>query len=111
MFDLEVPPGQRRKGLAIFLLGEAFERLRTRGVLFVEAQTMQHNAPALALYQKLGFKKVDEGIVYRKDAYISFRRRVFFERRNVIGQRPLRLSTQSRHPCRYRLRRPCSQIG
>jgi GNAT superfamily N-acetyltransferase len=68
MFDLEVPADQRRKGLAMYLLGEAFERLRTRGVLLVEAQTMQHNAPALALYQKLGFKKVDEGIVYRKDS-------------------------------------------
>ncbi|HEX3600590.1 MAG TPA: GNAT family N-acetyltransferase [Lacipirellulaceae bacterium] len=68
MFDLNVSDSQRRRGLATFLLGEAFERLRTRGVLLVEAQTMQHNAPALALYQKLGFKKVDEGIVYRKDA-------------------------------------------
>ena len=68
MFDLDVPATERRKGLATYLLGEAFERLRTRGVLLVEAQTMQHNAPALALYQKLGFRKVDEGIVYRKDA-------------------------------------------
>lgn len=68
MFDLNVPADQRRKGLATFLLGEAFDRLRTRGVLLVEAQTMQHNAPALAIYQKLGFKKVDEGVVYRKDA-------------------------------------------
>ena len=34
------------KDLATYLLGEAFERLRTRGVLLVEAQTMQHNAPA-----------------------------------------------------------------
>ncbi len=40
----------------------------SRGVLLVEAQTMQNNAPALTLYQKLGFRKVDEGIVYRKDA-------------------------------------------
>jgi ribosomal protein S18 acetylase RimI-like enzyme len=28
---------------------------------------MQHNMPALALYTKLGFKKVDQGVVYRKD--------------------------------------------
>jgi GNAT superfamily N-acetyltransferase len=68
MFDLEIFASERRKGLGTYLLGEAFERLRTRGVLLVEAQTMQHNAPALALYQKLGFRKVDEGIVYRKDA-------------------------------------------
>jgi ribosomal protein S18 acetylase RimI-like enzyme len=68
MFDLEVPTENRRKGYGMYLLGEAFERLRTRGVMLVEAQTMQHNVPALALYQKLGFKKVDEGVVYRKDA-------------------------------------------
>jgi ribosomal protein S18 acetylase RimI-like enzyme len=68
MFDLDVPADQRRKGLATFLLAEAFERLRGRGVVLVEAQTMQHNEPAIRLYEKLGFKKVDEGIVYRKDA-------------------------------------------
>lgn len=68
MFDLEVPNDQRRKGLATFLLAEAFERLRTRGVVLVEAQTMQQNTPALALYEKLGFQKVDEGVVYRKES-------------------------------------------
>jgi GNAT superfamily N-acetyltransferase len=67
MFDLHVATTRRRAGLATFLLGEAFERLRNRGILIVEAQTMQQNAPALALYEKLGFKKVDEGIVYRKE--------------------------------------------
>jgi len=66
MFDLDVAGNERRKGLATFLLVEAFERLRSRGVLLVEAQTMQHNDAAIALYTKLGFKKVDEGIVYRK---------------------------------------------
>jgi GNAT superfamily N-acetyltransferase len=68
MFDLNVPSDQRRKGLATFLLGEAFERLRSRGILVIEAQTMQQNAPALAMYNKLGFKQVDEGVMYRKDA-------------------------------------------
>jgi GNAT superfamily N-acetyltransferase len=68
MFDLSVASDERRKGLATFLLGEAFDRLRSRGILNVEAQTMQHNAPALALYSRLGFKQVDEGIVFRKEA-------------------------------------------
>lgn len=68
MFDLQVSSDYRRKGLATFLLGKAFDRLRARGVLLVEAQTMQHNTSAVALYHKLGFKQVDEGIVYRKDA-------------------------------------------
>jgi ribosomal protein S18 acetylase RimI-like enzyme len=68
MFDLVVNDARRRQGLATFLLVEAFERLRSRGIVFVEAQTMQNNEPAIALYKKLGFTKVDEGVVYRKDA-------------------------------------------
>jgi ribosomal protein S18 acetylase RimI-like enzyme len=67
MLDLEASPQRRRQGLATFLLSEAFQRLRSRGILRVEAQTMQQNAPALALYEKLGFTKVDEGVVYRKE--------------------------------------------
>jgi len=67
MFDLGVASDQRRKGLAIFLLSDAFERLRNRGIQLVEAQTMRQNAPAIALYKKLGFKLIDEGIVYRKE--------------------------------------------
>jgi ribosomal protein S18 acetylase RimI-like enzyme len=67
MLDLEVVPGRRRQGLATFLLGEAFERLRTRGVLCVECHTMLQNLPALSLYEKLGFTRIDEGIIYRKE--------------------------------------------
>jgi GNAT superfamily N-acetyltransferase len=67
ILDLDVSSQRRRQGLATFLLSEAFQRLGNRGILRVEAQTMQQNAPALALYDKLGFVKVDEGIVYRKE--------------------------------------------
>jgi ribosomal protein S18 acetylase RimI-like enzyme len=48
-------------------LGEAFNRLRNRGIVMVEAQTMQGNEPALAMYQKLGFQTVEHGDVFRKD--------------------------------------------
>jgi GNAT superfamily N-acetyltransferase len=67
MLDLEASSERRRQGLATFLLSEALQRLRNRGILRVEAQTMQQNATAIAFYQKLGFDKVDEGIVYRKE--------------------------------------------
>jgi ribosomal protein S18 acetylase RimI-like enzyme len=67
MFDLRVADERRRQGLATMLLGDAFERLRGRGILLVEAQTMHQNQAALALYAKLGFTKVDEGVVYRKE--------------------------------------------
>jgi ribosomal protein S18 acetylase RimI-like enzyme len=66
MFDLHVSPEARRQGLATFLLGEAFNRLRDRGIVLVEAQTMRGNMPALAMYQKLGFQTVDSGYVFRK---------------------------------------------
>jgi ribosomal protein S18 acetylase RimI-like enzyme len=67
MVDLHVPSRLRRKGVASYLLSEAFARLSGRGIVAVEAQTMQTNLPALALYQKLGFAQVDEGVVYRKE--------------------------------------------
>ena len=68
MFDLEVSAEARRRGLATFVLGEAFTRLKNRGIVMVEAQTMQNNAPALALYGKLGFETIGYGEVFRKDA-------------------------------------------
>jgi ribosomal protein S18 acetylase RimI-like enzyme len=67
MFDLEVTTEARRKGIATFLLGEAFNRLKNRGIVMVEAQTMQNNAPALAMYGKLGFETIGHGEVFRKD--------------------------------------------
>ena len=66
MFDLEVTADSRRKGLATFLLAEAFNRLKNRGIVMVEAQTMQGNTPALAMYEKLGFETVGHGDVFRK---------------------------------------------
>ena len=67
MYDLEVESSHRRQGLATYLLSEAFARLRTRGILMVEAQTMHSNAAALAFYATLGFENIDEGVVYRKE--------------------------------------------
>jgi ribosomal protein S18 acetylase RimI-like enzyme len=66
MFDLQVATDARRKGYATFLLGEAFTRLKNRGIVMVEAQTMQGNASALAMYAKLGFATVGHGDVFRK---------------------------------------------
>ena len=63
MYDLEVSAEARRQGLATFLLGEAFNRLKNRGIVIVEAQTMQGNLPALAMYDKLGFETVGHGAV------------------------------------------------
>ncbi len=66
LVDLFVDPALRRRGLAVFLLSEAFRQFGRQGITVVEAQTMQHNAHALGMYRKLGFEQVGQGIVYRK---------------------------------------------
>lgn len=67
MFDMQVSPKERRQGCATYLMGESFRLLRRHGFALVEAQTMQDNAAALALYVKQGFASVDCGSVFRKE--------------------------------------------
>ena len=55
------------KGLATFLLSEAFDGSATAASCSSKRKRCSNNTPALALYEKLGFTKVDEGIVYRKE--------------------------------------------
>ena len=64
--DLQVPADLQRSGLATYLNTEAIKYLATSGMGLVEAQTMRQNTAALGLYEKLGFKQVDEGVVLRK---------------------------------------------
>ena len=71
MVDLEVAPSERRQGLATFLLCEALRRLYTQGIELVESQVDQTNEPALRLFAKLGFERVDEAIEYRKAAVVE----------------------------------------
>jgi len=68
LFDLYVEPDWRRRGVANYLLSEAFRKLHSRGVSTVEVQTMATNEAAIALYDQLGFAEVDRGKVFRKDA-------------------------------------------
>lgn len=68
LIDLDVADGHRRQGLAAFLLTEVLRQFARQGVAIVEAQAMQHNVAAVGLYRKLGFRQVDAGIVFRKDA-------------------------------------------
>lgn len=67
MFNLNVGLNWRRRGYATYLLGEAFYRLRARGIVLIEAQTMRTNTPAIAMYDKIGFAEVDHGTVFRKE--------------------------------------------
>ncbi|MGA2067390.1 MAG: GNAT family N-acetyltransferase [Thermoguttaceae bacterium] len=67
LIDVWVEESFRRRGLAIFLLGEAFRHFHREGITTVEVQAMQHSVAALGLYQKLGFQQVAHGSVLRKE--------------------------------------------
>lgn len=64
---LDVDAKVRRQGIATYLLGDIMRELAAQGIGLVQVQTMQHNQPALKLYDKLGFKLVNQGAVYRKE--------------------------------------------
>jgi ribosomal protein S18 acetylase RimI-like enzyme len=64
---LEVDEGQRRRGLASYLMGDIMRQLAAEGTTLIQVQTMCWNQPALKLYEKLGFQLVDQGAVYRKE--------------------------------------------
>lgn len=66
LIEFHVDPAYRRRGYAVFLLSEVFRQFTRQGITTVEAQTMESNTPAINLYQKLGFKPIGEGRVYRK---------------------------------------------
>ncbi len=67
LVELFVEESMRRRGLAVFLLSEAARQFARQGIAFVEAQLTEHNAAALAVYRKLGFRQADEGSVFRKE--------------------------------------------
>jgi GNAT superfamily N-acetyltransferase len=66
LIEFYVDPAYRRRGYAVFLLSEVFRQFTRQGITTVEVQTMESNTPAINLYQKLGFKPIGEGRVYRK---------------------------------------------
>jgi ribosomal protein S18 acetylase RimI-like enzyme len=67
LIEFEVDREHRREGLATYLLGDLFRQVQQQGVALIEAQTMQSNSAALGLYARLGFRQVDQGVVFRKE--------------------------------------------
>lgn len=65
MVNLEVPPDQRRKGHGRHLVGEILRQARAALLNAVVIQTSSTNLPALALYESLGFKRVETATLYR----------------------------------------------
>ena len=67
LIELFIEQDRRRQGLATFILSEAFRQFQRQGIATVEARTLETNAAALEMYKKLGFQRITDGIVYRKD--------------------------------------------
>ena len=61
LMRLHVEELYRRRGLAVFLLSEAFRQFMRQGIMHVEIQALQSNTAALKLFGKLGFELVDQG--------------------------------------------------
>jgi len=54
---LMVAANQRRRGIGSALMEEALRWARGAGITKVELEVFPHNAPAIALYRKLGFEE------------------------------------------------------
>jgi RimJ/RimL family protein N-acetyltransferase len=54
---LMVAADQRRRGIGSALMEEALGWARASGITIVELEVFPHNAPAIALYRKLGFEE------------------------------------------------------
>ena len=59
--DLFVAPGRRRAGLGDALVTLALERAHLRGARRIELDCNEHNAAALALYERHGFSPRSKG--------------------------------------------------
>jgi GNAT superfamily N-acetyltransferase len=68
LIELSVAEPQRRRGLATFLLNEAFRQFLRQGIMRIEVQAGEANAAALGAFQKLGLQRAGQGGVWRKDA-------------------------------------------
>jgi ribosomal protein S18 acetylase RimI-like enzyme len=65
MFNLEVHPEFRRRGLGRMLVVECFRHARDQRGDILCAQTASTNIAALQLYQSLGFQMVEHATLYR----------------------------------------------
>ncbi|HMB02790.1 MAG TPA: GNAT family N-acetyltransferase [Isosphaeraceae bacterium] len=65
LIAVEVAAGHRRKGFGRHLVNEILRQARGQMVAAVAVQTSSTNLPALALYESLGFRRVEETTLYR----------------------------------------------
>ncbi len=73
LVDMEVTPSQRRKGYGRHLVGEMLRHARNQLIEVVSIQTGETNAPALALYESIGFTRFETSTLYRLPAELGAR--------------------------------------
>ncbi len=73
LVDMAVPPEHRRKGYGRHLVGEILRQARTAMFQAVAVQTAETNLPALALYESLGFRRIETATLYRLPAHLTGR--------------------------------------
>ncbi|MFN0052908.1 MAG: GNAT family N-acetyltransferase [Planctomycetales bacterium] len=66
--DVFVAEGERRKGYARALIGEALRRMREELFSHAEVTIRDDNPAAIALFESLAFTQADRGVVYLKAA-------------------------------------------
>lgn len=76
LFRIAVRPEFRRRHIAEKLLTELHEKMRLRGAAKCFLEVRSRNAPAIALYEKQGYKKIalrknyysdDDAVIYQLD--------------------------------------------
>lgn len=67
LISLSVDAACQRRGLAKFLLNEAFRQFLRQGITQVEAQTVESNIAALGVLTKLGLQESGRGGVWKKE--------------------------------------------
>ena len=74
MMNVAVAPDYRRQGIAEALVNALSEALREKDIRFLMLEVRVSNAPAIALYEKLGFTVAGRRPRYysnpREDAYV-----------------------------------------
>jgi ribosomal protein S18 acetylase RimI-like enzyme len=70
LFGVEVAAAHRRQGFGRFLVSEILRLANEETTALVDVQTVSTNAPALALYESLGFRPIDQSSLYRLPAQL-----------------------------------------
>jgi ribosomal protein S18 acetylase RimI-like enzyme len=66
LYAVEVAPEVRRQGYGRHLIGEIMRKARSQWNEVIDVQTRATNLPALALYESLGFARVETATLYRR---------------------------------------------